>query len=73
MLSKRVQHVKGYCISSIKSDNCGEFENHVFETFCNEHGISHNFSSSRMKGKIDHCKKWPKLCSWKMVYQKAFG
>ena len=45
--SKRVQNKKGYCISSIRSDHSGKFENHVFENFCNEHGIFHNLSSPR--------------------------
>ena len=45
--SKRVQNVKGFCISSIRSDHGGEFKNHAFENFCNENDISHNFSSPR--------------------------
>ena len=36
---------KGFCFSSIRSDHGSEFENHVFESLCNEHGIYHNFSS----------------------------
>ena len=32
--SKRVQNEKAFCISSIKCDHGGEFENHVFEGFC---------------------------------------
>ena len=36
-----------FCISSIKSDHGGEFENHAFEKKFNENGISHNFSSLR--------------------------
>ena len=47
MFSKRVQNEKGSCISSVILDHGGEFENHVFESFCNENGISHNFSSPR--------------------------
>ena len=47
LFSKRVQNEKGFCITSIRSDHGGEFENHSFETFCNENGIFHNFSSPR--------------------------
>ena len=45
--SKRIQNEKGFCITSIRSDYGGEFENHFFEIFCNENDISHNFSSPR--------------------------
>ena len=45
--SKRVQNKIGFCITSIRSDHGGEFENHAFENFCNENDISHNFSSLR--------------------------
>ena len=34
-------------ISSIRSDHGGEFENHAFESFCDKHGIHHNFSAPR--------------------------
>ena len=47
VFSKRVQNEKGFCISFIRSDYGGEFENHVFENFCNENGIPYNFSSPR--------------------------
>ena len=33
---------------SVRSDHGGEFENHGFETFCNEHGYDHNFSTPRI-------------------------
>ena len=45
--SKRVQNEKGVTITCIKSDHGGEFENHAFEKFCDEHGIEHQFSSPR--------------------------
>src|SRR3954467_7432602 len=32
---------------SIRSDHGGEFENHLFEEFCGNHGINHNFSAPR--------------------------
>ena len=34
-------------IYSIKSNHRDEFENERFESFCNKHGIKHNFSASR--------------------------
>ena len=45
---KEFKMTKGFCISSIRSDHGGEFENHVFKNFCNENSISHNFSSPRI-------------------------
>jgi len=44
---KKVQREKGYYISTIRSDHGGEFESRAFENFCNDQGISHNFSSPR--------------------------
>ncbi len=44
---KQVQNEKGFCISTIRSDHGGEFENESFQTFCEENGIFHNFSSPR--------------------------
>ena len=32
---------------NVRSDHGGEFENHGFESFCNEHGFGHNFSTLR--------------------------
>ena len=69
MFSKRVQNEMGFCISSIESDYGGELENLVFGSFCNEHSISHNFSSLRTpqqhrvaEGRIDLCNKSPEPC-----------
>ena len=42
---KKVQNEKGYVISCIRSDHSGEFENHAFESFCNDFGIERQFSS----------------------------
>ena len=42
---KIVQSEKGYSISSIRSDHGKEFENLGFDAFCDENGISHNFSA----------------------------
>ena len=44
---KRVQTENGYVISCIRSDHGREFENHAFESFCNDFGIEHQFSSPR--------------------------
>ena len=38
---KIVQNEKGITITCIRSDHGGEFENHVFEKFCDEHDIKH--------------------------------
>ena len=38
---------KGVCITSIKSDHGGEFENESFHLFCEENGILRNFSTIR--------------------------
>ena len=38
---------KNNTIVSIKSDHGSEFQNQKFEKFCNENGISHNFSAPR--------------------------
>ena len=44
---KKVQNEKGLTLINVRSDHGGEFENHGFETFCNEHGYDHNFSAPR--------------------------
>ena len=44
---KIIQNEKGYSISSVRSDHGKEFENLGFDKFCNENGISHNFSAPR--------------------------
>ena len=46
-LAKVIQNEKNLKIASIRSDHGGEFENQVFETFCEKHGIEHNFSAPR--------------------------
>ena len=45
--SKRVQNEKGYTITSIRNDKGGEFSCESFESYCEEHGILHNFSAPR--------------------------
>ena len=44
---KRIQSEKDTSIISIRSDHGKEFENQHFESFCEENGISHNFSCPR--------------------------
>ena len=41
---KKVQNEKDLTLINVKSDHGGEFENHGFESFCNEHGYGHNYS-----------------------------
>ena len=45
--TKRIQNFKDLKIKSIRSDHGGEFENELFQKFCNKKGISHNFSFPR--------------------------
>ena len=47
VLCKKLQNEKGHGIVCIRSDHGGEFENHAFESFCNNLGIEHKFSSPR--------------------------
>jgi len=44
---KIVQNEKRVCITSIRSDHGGEFENDNFQLFCEEDGMLHNFSTPR--------------------------
>ena len=44
---KRIQNLKGSTISTIRSDHGGEFENELFSRFCDDNGITHNFSFPR--------------------------
>ena len=50
--SKKVQNEKSFTLINVRSDHGGEFENHGFEMFCNEHGYSHNFSTPRTSNKM---------------------
>jgi len=43
----QIQSEKEMKISKVRSDHSGEFENEPFETFCEKHGIIHEFSSPR--------------------------
>ena len=44
---KKVQNEKCLTLVNYRSDHGGEFENYVFEMFCNENGFGHNFSTPR--------------------------
>ena len=44
---KKVQNVKGVTLVNIRSNHGGEFENYVFEIFCNKNGFGHNFFAPR--------------------------
>ena len=44
MFCKKIQNEKGYSIAWIRSGHGGEFENHAFETFCNNFSIVQQFS-----------------------------
>ena len=46
-LFKRIMNEKNTTIILIRSDHSSEFQNQKFEKFCNENGISHNFSALR--------------------------
>jgi len=43
----QIQFEKEMKILKVRSDHGGEFENEPFETFCEKHGIVHEFSSPR--------------------------
>ena len=56
---KKIQNKKGLTLVIVRSDHEGEFENHGFESFCNELGYGHNFYTPKtpqqnglLKGKI---------------------
>jgi transposase InsO family protein len=46
-LFKKVQNSLELKLVSLRSDNGREFNNQFFEEFCNENGITHNFSAPR--------------------------
>ena len=45
---KKVTNEKGTTIVVIRSDYDSEFDNSLFESFYNENGIMHNFSTPRI-------------------------
>ena len=44
---KEFKNEKRSCITSIRSDHGGELENKIFQLFCEENDILHNFSTPR--------------------------
>ena len=44
---QKIQNEKGLTLVKVISDHRGEFDNHGFESFCNEHGFGHNFFTPR--------------------------
>ena len=46
-LLKKISNEKNTTVVSIRSDHDSEFQNHKFEKFYNENGISHNFLAPR--------------------------
>ena len=46
-IARKFKTKKSLTFISVRSDYGGEFENHGFEMFCNEHGYRHNFSAPR--------------------------
>ena len=51
--AKVIQNEKNCGITSIKSDDGGEFQNERFDKFCNKFGIKHNLFSTK-----DSTKEW---------------
>ena len=43
--AKQIQNEKGISIISLRTDHGTEFQNSKFINFCEEQGISHNFSA----------------------------
>ena len=43
----KVQNEKGFTITCIRSDHRREFENIIFEDYCNEHEFDYKFSALR--------------------------
>ena len=41
--ARKFKAKKGITLINVRSDHGGEFENHGFESFCNEHGYGHHF------------------------------
>ena len=45
--AKLIQNEKDLKIEVLRSDHDGKFQNELFENFCEEHGIFHNFFTPR--------------------------
>ena len=77
---KKIQNEKGLTLINVRSDHGGEFENHGFESFCNEHDNGHNFSAPRtpqqngiVKRKNRILKEMVRIIFVKTIYQNIFG
>ena len=77
---RKIQNEKGFTISCIRSDHGKEFENVDFESFCDEHGIEHNFlapitpqQNGVVERKIELYKKCQEPCFMKTIFQLIFG
>lgn len=46
-LYRKIENEKGLMLWKRRSDHGAEFENEVFENFCVENGIAHEFSAPR--------------------------
>jgi len=56
-LAKVIQNEKNSCISTIKSDHGGEFQNERFEIFCEKFGIKHCFTTPKNSTAEWSCEK----------------
>ena len=45
---KNVQNKKEYSINLIRTDHGGKFDCKLFEIFCDENGLNHNFSALKI-------------------------
>jgi len=50
---KVIQNEKNCSISSIKTDDGGEFQNEKFDKYCSKSGIKHNFSAQGLHKKME--------------------
>ena len=64
---KKIQNKKDLTLINVRSDHEGEFENHGFESFCNEHGYVYNFFAPRTPQQ-----NGLRLCFVKIIYQNTF-
>lgn len=54
---KTVQNEKEFCISEVRSDHSGEFENEIFGKYFEKNGIFRDFSSPRIPQQNDVSEK----------------
>ena len=67
--ANKIQKSSNNQLIHIRSNHGKEFKNSSFMEYCNEHGISHNFSKPRtlqqnsvVEKKIEHFRKWLEPC-----------